>query len=93
MSNAKHDENARPTMTGISNTDGITIENVFANPINHAFEIDDGTTGSDMGNNGGIAMIDENSIPVLTAESSAGDGSLVELYINDSTGRLLINSL
>ena len=93
MSNAKHDENARPTMIGISNVDGVTIEAVKAHPTNHGLEVDDATTGSDVGNNNGVALLDENSVPVLMAESSAGDGTFVELYVNDSTGRLLINSL
>ena len=92
MVNAKHDENARPTMIAISSTDGVTIEPVKADPTTHALHISDGTTGSDLGNNSGNALLDENGVSVLMAESSAGDGSLVELYINDATGRLLVKS-
>lgn len=92
MNNAKHDENGRPTMIGISNVDGVTIKPVFADPTTHAIHVGDGTTGSDLGNNSGIAMLDENGVSVLMAESSAGDGSLVELYINDSLGTLLVKS-
>ena len=80
-------------MIGISNVDGATIEVVKASPTNHGMEVDDATTGSDVGNNSGIALVDENGTQVLLAESSAGDGTFVELYVNDSTGRLLINSL
>jgi len=90
--NAGHDENARPTLIGVNNLDGITVEQVTADPITHALNTDDGTTGTDMGNNNGVAMLDENSVSVMMAQSSAGDGTLVEVYVNDSTGRLLINS-
>jgi hypothetical protein len=92
MSNAKHDSNGRPTIIAISNVDGLTIEPVFADPTSHSLHVEDGTTGSDLGNNGGVAMIDENSVSVLMAESSDGSGSLIELYVDDSIGALLINS-
>jgi len=92
MANAGHDENARPTLIGVSNVDGVTIEQVTADPSTHALIVDDGTTGSDLGNNNGVALLDENSVSVLMAESSAGDGTLVEVYVNDSTGHLLVNS-
>lgn len=80
-------------MIGISNADGVTIKTVCIKPSNKGLCIDDNTTGSDMGNNQGNALVDENGIAVLMAESSAGDGSLVELYVDDLTDRLLINSM
>lgn len=93
MTNAKRDENNRPIMIGISNITGNTIESLQASPTTHGLEVDDATTGSNVGNNSGIALVDENGVQVLCAESSAGDGTIIELYVNDSTGRLLINSL
>lgn len=92
MVNAKHDQNARPAMIGVSSTDGVTVEPITADAPTHALNVSDGTTGSDMGNNSGIALIDENGVSVMCAESSAGDGTLVELYVNDSTGRLLVKT-
>lgn len=90
--NAKHDENSRPTLIATSNVDGVTIVPIQANPTTHAIKIEDGISGSDVGNNSGIAMIDENSVPVMWALSSVGDGSLVEVYSNPSTGAILTKS-
>lgn len=93
MSNAAIDQNSRATLTAISNADGSTIMRVTANPTSNYLRVIDGTTGTDLGNNGGNAMIDENSRQVMTALSSAGDGTLVELYLDNDTQSLLINSL
>lgn len=92
MSNAKKDENGRPTLICASNGDGITIVPIKANPANHGLKIDDNTTGSNNGNNNGNAMIDENGVAVLTALSSAADGKIIEVYGDPATGKILINS-
>lgn len=92
MSNAKLDDNSRPTIICASNADGKTIVQIQADPTNHGLQIDDNTTGSDAGNNGGKAMLDENSIPVWTALSNAGDGAIVEVYGDPATHKVLINS-
>jgi hypothetical protein len=89
MSNAAHDENDRPTAICISMTDGTTIIPIKVNPTTHALHADNNTTGTDYGNNGGIAMLDENSVAVWTAESSDGSGNIVEIYGNSG---VLINS-
>lgn len=91
MTNAKKDENDRPTMIAVDKTTPTIIQLIAINPTNHGLKIDDNTTGSDNGNNNGVALLDENSVPVLTALSSAGDGKLVEVYA-DSSGNLLIDS-
>lgn len=91
MTNALPDENNRPTMIATLNSNGSTITRVTANASNHGLKVDDNTTGSDNGNNNGTANLDENSKPVMTALSSTGDGTLVEVYC-DSSGKLLINS-
>ena len=91
--NAAHDENGRATMSGTSNVDGAAIVSVYANPTNHGLKVEDATTGSDLVNNQGIAMIDENGVAVWMAESSAGDGALVEVYVDPVLRALLINSL
>jgi hypothetical protein len=85
------DENGRQTIICAYDGDGQTIVPLQANPTNHALEIEDGTTGTDNGNNGGNAMLDQNSRQVWTALSSADDGSIVEVYAN-SLNQLLINS-
>lgn len=92
MANAKPDENNRPTIICASKNDGVTIVQIKANPVNHGLEIDDGTTGSDNGNNLGVAMLDENSVPVWTALSSDGLGTVIEVYGDQATGKVLIKS-
>lgn len=92
MSNAYRDQNNRPTMTAILDSDGLSITAIKANPAtNNSLKVDDNTTGSDNGNNGGVAQIDENNIATLTALSSDGDGTIINLYA-DSNGLLLIDS-
>jgi hypothetical protein len=89
--NAKIDENGVNTIIATLNTDGISIMNICINDTNSGLCVNDGTTGTDEGNNDGNAMRDENSRPVLLVESSDGNGDLVELYA-DSDGKLLIQS-
>lgn len=92
MSNAKMDENNRPTIICVSNVDGITIVPIKANKVNHGVVTDDNTTGSDNGNNDGNAMIDENGVSVFTALSDDGSGEIVEIYSDPSTGAILTDS-
>lgn len=77
---AAHDQNNRPTIICVSLNDGTTIVPAKINPANHCLKIDDNTTGSDNGNNGGNAMLDENGVAVWMAESSDGSGNLIEVY-------------
>jgi hypothetical protein len=78
-------------MIASSRNDGVTIVPLVADPTSHWLRVSDGTTGVDNGNNLGNAMLDENGVPVLTALSSAADGSIVELYADPLTQALLIN--
>lgn len=89
--NAYRDENNRPTIIATS-TDGTAIVRAVASSSSHRLSVDDGTSGSDNGNNSGIANLDQNSVPVWTALSSVGDGTLVEVYADPVTGKLLVNS-
>lgn len=92
MTNAYRDSNSRPTMTAILNSDGLSITAVKANPAtNNSLKVDDNTTGTDQGNHGGVAQVDENGVSVLTVLSSDDDGTIIELYV-DSDGKLLIDS-
>jgi hypothetical protein len=90
--NAVHDENGRPTAICVSNLDGQTIIPLEADETSHALKIYDGVGGSDNGNNGGNARIDENGVSVFTALSSAGDGSIIEVYAENITSGLLITN-
>lgn len=92
MSNAPIDQNSRPAIICASQDDGTTIVPITANPSNHALSVMDGSTGSDNGNNSGNAKLDENSHPVWIAESSDGSGEIIEVYGDEATGSVLINS-
>lgn len=92
MANSKIDENGRPTATGVSNADGVTIIPLQANPNSHSLEVSNGSTGSDAGNNGNKSMIDENGVAAFTALSNANDGVIVELYLDSVTKKLLTKS-
>lgn len=90
--NAKFDENGRPTIICASDADGVSIVVLQADPTSHRLQGDDDTVGSDNGNNSGNAMLDENSVHVWTALSSANDGTIVEVYADPNTGKVLIDS-
>ena len=92
MAVAKRDENSRTTIICASKNDGITIVPITANPGTHHLNCSDGTTGSDNGNNSGNAILDENNVAVWMAESSADDGSLIEVYADPVSQVLLIDS-
>ncbi len=89
MAQAKRDENRVSTLTAALNTDGVTPNLVYINPITHVLNIDDGVTGSDFGVVN--APRDENRVPVAMAVSSADGVTPVELY-SDSLYKLLIQS-
>lgn len=90
--NAAHDQNGRPTIICASKDDGTTIVPIWALASNHGVIVNDSALGSDNGNNSGIAMIDENSVSVFTALSSANDGTIIEVYGDPLTNSLLIKS-
>lgn len=92
MSNAGHDENGRTTIICASSADGVTIVPILADPTTHSLLNDDNTTGNDSGNNSGVAILDQNSVPVWTALSSNGDGTIIEVYGDAATGKVLIDS-
>lgn len=92
MANSKKDENNRPTMIASSKDDGVSIVRVLANPTNKSLKVDDASTGSDNGNHGCVALIDENGVSAMTTLSSNGDGTIIQLYADPATGKLLIDS-
>ena len=92
MSNAKRDENNRPTVICASDNDGTTIVPIVADPNLHTLRCSDDVTGVDNGNNDGNAILDENSVPVWTALSSDGSGDIIEVYGDSITGAVLVDS-
>ena len=92
MSNAKLDQNSKPAIICASKNDATTIVPIYVNESSHGLYVDDNTTGSDNGNNGGNAMLDENNNPVWIALSSAGDNKIVEVYGDPATNKILVNS-
>lgn len=91
MANAYIDENNKATLTGALNTDGSTPTPVSANPTSHSLKVDDASTGSDNGNNGGNALTDENNRFTMTAVASDGSGEIVNVYVT-SGNELMIDS-
>ncbi len=83
------DASGRQSITGVLNTDGITIVRAEVNPSNHGLIVNDAGTGSDAG--GGTAEIDANGRETWFVESSNNDGTLVAVYINAS-GEILVDS-
>lgn len=92
MTDAYRDENGVPAIIAASKNDGTTIVRVLANPTTHGLTVDDNATGSDNGNNSGLAMRDGNFVPVFIAVSSADGFTPVEVYADPVTGSLLVNS-
>lgn len=93
MSNAKPDENGRPTIICASKSDGQTIVPIQAQFTDHGLKIIDGTGQADNGNNLGNAMLDENSVPVWTALASDNSGNIVEVYGDPVTGSVLVDMI
>lgn len=89
--NSQHDDNGRPTIICVSSVDGETVVPVYSS--NNILGVEDGTTGSDNGNNDDVATTDDNGVDVWCALSSNDDGNIVEVYSNPTTHKVLINSL
>lgn len=89
MANAVLDGNHNPTMIGTLSTDGETPTLVKATASNHAVDVSDNTTGSDLSDD--VASLDANHFPVLMAVSSADGSTPVAVYVN-SSGELLVDS-
>lgn len=68
---AKKDENSVSTLLGVSNLDGETAINIYANPVTHSLRI---TTSSGVMPTDDIAPRDENRVPVVFGASSS-DGT------------------
>lgn len=92
MANAKKDENGRNSIITASSANGTDILRAVADPITHVLHVEDGTSGSDNGNNLDNAMLDENSVPVWTALASDGSGRIIEVYGNPLDGAILTKS-
>jgi hypothetical protein len=91
MTNAPRDNNRVETLLGISNADGLTPTPVFTlNPSNHTVQISDGTTGSDL--SGESKPRDDNGNTVVMGVSSSDGITPILIYVNPSTGELLIDS-
>lgn len=92
MTTASRDQNNVPTLIAASKNDGTTIVKIQVSATTHGLIVQDAHTGSDNGNNGGNAMRDENSVPVLIAVSSVDGVTPVEVYGDPATGALLVDS-
>lgn len=87
---APRDENRIPVAQGISNSDGTTMINVYANPSTKALKISDGTTGVDYGPIDDKR--DENRVVAFMAVSAIDGVTPVPIYADESTNFLLTKS-
>jgi hypothetical protein len=87
---AERDNNQVTTLIGTSNADGKIVLKLQADPTTHYLLIEDGSSGSDLGND--EARHDNNKITSLLAVSSADGVTPVPLYVNSITNRLLVKS-
>ena len=82
--------------------DATTIVPIIADATLHALRISNGMGGTNNGNNGGNAMLDENSRPVMMGVSSVTatinginyiEGETpVEIYGDPTNGSILVSS-
>lgn len=89
MAQAKRDNNSIPTIIAALNTDGETPINVTIDPTTHVIDVDDDTTGSDIGSDEGRR--DDNVVVGMLAVSESDGTTPVPLWA-DSSGNLLIDS-
>ena len=81
------DRNSIPVTIATSNTDGVTLFSLVANPTTHRLIISTGSTGTDLGTS--IVKRDENSITGIEALNSSNNTTPVPVFINSGTKRLL----
>jgi hypothetical protein len=90
MSIAAKDNNRKPTLTGVSDSDGLTILRLYVDPTAHYIKTSDGTTGSDYGTPDAQKDLDYNSC--LMGVSSADGKTPVAIYIDHTNNSLKIKS-
>lgn len=90
MTNVRKDNNQVPTMSGISNVDGVTQTLIKVNPTNHQLMTDDDTTGSDL--SGDLAVRDENGFTNMMGVSSADGVTPTPIYVDPTNGKILVDS-
>lgn len=88
MANSHFDDNHRPTLTGVLNTDGLTIMNAVADSTTHALHVISNTSSTNHGPT--QAKMDDNHIPIGMVVSSSDFVTPVAIYM-DSSGNILTN--
>ena len=81
------DQNHIPVMLGVSYVDGTTLVPIQIDSSNNGIVVDRVNTFSGTINTN--ALRDSNHVPVLMAENSV-DGTLIPVYVNPTTGGILI---
>ena len=89
MAETSRDNNKVGTMMGVLNTDGTTPTRIKANPTSHALDINDGTSGADIGPDD--ASRDNSGMTTLMVVSNT-DGVTPVLIFIDSNGKILVKS-
>ena len=89
MANAKFDQNNKPTILGLLQSDGVTPTLIKVNPSNNSLKVVNGTTGTASTRTN--AGIDDNGIPTWCRVSSVDGKTLIPIAV-DSSGNLLIQT-
>lgn len=90
MAQAPRDQNKVPTLLATSNADGSTVKPVVGEPDNHTLGVNLGDSGSDLSD--APVDRDQNRVTAIMAVSADDGVTPVPVYLNDSTGELLIQS-
>jgi hypothetical protein len=85
------DQNRVPAIQGVSDDDGITLLNVYADPATNRLMCYDGTSGTDLSPDEN-AQRDGNFRTGLLAVSSVDGETPVPIYVDHLTNKLLIDS-
>ncbi len=88
--NAKKDDNAYPTLIGISCVDGVTPVRVAINPSNGAILVD--TTTVISVTPAYTTQVDGNDMPIGKGVSSTNENVILPWYVHPDTGAVLIET-
>lgn len=91
MATAQKDDNDYPCWTGISCVDGVTPVRIKVSSSNGGILIDDSTVITVIPSST-FPKTDHNGMPILKAVSSSDSNVILPVYVNPTTGAVLVDS-
>lgn len=83
MANAKHDENAVPTLIGVSSSDGVTPVLVYVDPTTHRILVDNtGGVGTNFSDNETITGAINGSNAIFVLANTPSPALSLQFYVN-----------